>query len=174
MIQGNLFTIPMWSLPTLNFSNKKKQLEKLVKGFPEKRHGMQTFATNRQSDRSGFAEAFANICGEELNMLSQRLKKDIQIEDIWSVSYKRGEYHTPHDHGSVGLSGILYLNMDKNSPTTTYIQPWNNQYTDTTLYYNMPAHEGLITVVPKFVNHFTQPNKSKKIKKIISFDMKII
>jgi hypothetical protein len=103
----------MWSLPTLNFSNKKKQLEKLVKGFPEKRHGMQTFATNRQSDRSGFAEAFANICGEELNMLSTRLKKDIQIEDIWSVSYKKGEYHTPHDHGSVGLSGILYLNMDK-------------------------------------------------------------
>jgi hypothetical protein len=32
----------------------------------------------------------------------------------------------------------------------------------------------LITVVPKFVNHFTQPNKSKKIKRIISFDMKIL
>ena len=107
-------------------------------------------------------------------MLSQRLKKDIQIEDIWSVSYKSGEYHTPHNHGTTGLTGILYLEMDKNSPTTTYIQPWNNQYTDTTLYYNMPAHEGLITVVPKFVNHFTQPNKSKKIKRIISFDMKII
>ena len=26
----------------------------------------------------------------------------------------------------------------------------------------------------RFVNHFTQPNKSKKIKRIISFDMKII
>jgi len=43
MIPGNLFTIPMWSIPTLNFSEKKKQLEKLVKGFPEKKHGMQTF-----------------------------------------------------------------------------------------------------------------------------------
>ena len=37
MIQGNLFTIPMWSIPTLNFSKKKKQLEKLCKGFPEKK-----------------------------------------------------------------------------------------------------------------------------------------
>ena len=173
MIQGNLFSIPMWSLPTLNFSNKKKQLEKLVKGFPEKRHGMQTFATNRQSDRSGFAEAFANICGEELNMLSTRLKKDIQIEDIWSVSYKKGEYHTPHDHGSVGLSGILYLNMDKTSPVTQYIQPWNDWYSDRTIYYPLPVVEGTIVVVPKFVRHFTEPSKSKKIKRIISWDMKI-
>src|SRR5210317_1384733 len=173
MIESNLFTVPMWSIPTLNFSQKKKELEKLCKAFPEKRHGMQTFATNRQSDRTGFAEAFNNICGEELSMLSQKLKKDIQIEDIWSVSYKSGEYHTPHNHGTTGLTGILYLEMDKNSHTT-YIQPWNNQYTDTTLYYNMPAHEGMITVVHKFVNHFTQPNKSKKIKRIISFDMKII
>jgi len=174
MIENSLFTINYWSTPVINFKNKKHQLQKLIKSFPEKRHGLQTFATNRQSDRSGFAESFNNICGEELSMLSQKLKKDIQIEDIWSVSYKSGEYHTPHNHGTTGLTGILYLEMDKNSPTTTYIQPWNNQYNDTTLYYNMPAHEGLITVVPKFVNHFTQPNKSKKIKRIISFDMKIV
>ena len=101
MIPGNLFTIPMLSIPTLNFSEKKKQLEKLVKAFPEKKHGVQTFATNRQSDRSGFAQAFTNICSEELNMLSKRIKKDIHMEDIWSVSYKKGDYHTPHNHGRV-------------------------------------------------------------------------
>ena len=82
MIENTLFKINYWTTPVLNFKNKKIQLQKLVKSFPEKRHGIQTFATNRQSDRSGFAEAFNNICGEELSMLSQRLKKDIQIEDI--------------------------------------------------------------------------------------------
>ena len=174
MIENTLFKIDYWTTPVLNFKNKKIQLQKLVKSFPEKRHGIQTFATNRQSDRSGFAEAFNNICGEELSMLSQRLKKDIQIEDIWSVSYKSGEYHTTHNHGTTGLTGILYLEFDKNNPTTTYIQPWNNIENDTTLYYNMPAQEGLITVIPKFVSHFTHPNKSKKIKRIISFDMKIL
>ena len=34
-------------------------------------------------------DAFNNIVGEELGMLSQKLKKDIQLSDIWSVSYKR-------------------------------------------------------------------------------------
>ena len=62
--------------------------------------------------------------------------------------------------------------MDKENANTTYIQPWNNFENDTTTYYQMPASEGLLTVVPKFVNHFTQPSKSKKLKRIISFDMK--
>lgn len=174
MIENTLFKISYWSTSVLNFKNKKPQLQKLVKSFPEKKHEMQSFATNRQSNRSGFIEAFSNICGEELNMLSQKLKKNIQIEDIWSVSYNSGEYHTPHNHGTTGLTGILYLEFDKTNSSTTYIQPWNHIENDTTLYYNMLAHEGLITVVPKFVNHFTQPSKSKKIKRIISFDMKIL
>ena len=85
MMEETLFRIPYWTIPTLNFSTKKKQLLTLLKAYPEKKHGMQTFITNRQSDRSNLAEAFATICGEELNMLSQQIKKDIQIEDIWSV-----------------------------------------------------------------------------------------
>ena len=174
MMEETLFRIPYWTIPTLNFSSKKKQLEALLKNYPEKRHGMQTFATNRQSDRSNLPEAFANICGEELNMLSQKIKKDIQIEDIWSVSYKRGEYHTPHDHGAVGLTGILYLSMDKKSPVTQYIQPWNDWYSDRTIYYPLPVQEGQIVVLPKFIKHFTEPSKSVKTKRILSWDMKIV
>ena len=174
MIEETLFRIHYWTIPTLNFSEKKKTLTTLLKGYPEKRHGMQTFATNRQSDRSNLAEAFANICGEELNMLSQKIKKDIQIEDIWSVSYKRGEYHTPHDHGSVGLTGILYLQMDNKAGVTQYIQPWNDWYSDRTIYYPLPVQEGQIVVLPKFIRHFTEPSKSAKLKRIISWDMKIV
>ena len=173
MIPSQLFTIPMWSIPTLNFTKKKKQLEKLVKAFPEKKHGVQTFATNRQSDRTGFAEAFTNIVRDELEMLSKRIEKDIHMEDIWSVSYKKGDYHTPHNHGATGLTGILYLNMPKDGPVTQYIQPWNDWLSDRTIYYPLPVVEGTIVVVPKFVRHFTEPSKSKKIKRIISWDMKI-
>tara|TARA_Y100001938_G_scaffold22721_1_gene29396 strand:- start:269 stop:793 length:525 start_codon:yes stop_codon:yes gene_type:complete len=173
MIPGSLFTIPMWSLPTLNFTKKKKQLERLCKAFPERKHGMQTFATNRQNDRTGFDQAFTEICSDELNMLSQKLKRDIQIEDIWSVSYKKGDYHTPHNHGATGLTGILYLNMPKDGALTQYLQPWNDWITDNTIYYPMPIKEGSIVVVPKFVRHFTEPHKSNKIKRIISWDMKI-
>ena len=173
MIENTLFKINYWSTPVLNFSNKKKELLTLLKSYPEKRQGIQPFATNRQSDRSGFVEAFSNICNEELRMLSQRLKKDIQLEDIWSVSYKKGEYHTPHNHGSLGLTGILYLQMDNKSGVTNYLQPWNDYFTDRTIYYPLPVQEGMIVVVPKFIRHFTEPSKSAKLKRIISWDMKL-
>ena len=85
MIPGTLFNIPMWSLPTLNFSKKKKKLEQLVKAFPETKTGLQAFYTNRQRDRTGFGEAFTNILADEFDMLSKRIKKTIMLEDIWSV-----------------------------------------------------------------------------------------
>jgi len=173
MIQETLFNIPYYTIPTLNWSDKKKTLTTLFKQYPDKRHGVQTFHTNRQSDRTGLVEAFSNILGEELNMLSQKLKKDIAIKDIWSVTYKKGEYHIPHNHGALGLSGILYLQFPKNSPLTNYVQPWNDFYTDRTILYPLPVAEGQIVVVPRFISHFTEPLKDNKIKKIISWDMDI-
>ena len=51
----------MWSIPCLNFSKKEKTIRKISKKFSRKETFIQTFATNRQSDRSGFV-VFTNIC----------------------------------------------------------------------------------------------------------------
>ena len=72
------------------------------------------------------------------------------------------------------VTGILYLNMPKKAPVTQYIQPWNDWYSDRTIYYPLPVNEGTIVVTPKFVRHFTEPNKDTKIKRVISWDMKIL
>ena len=173
MIPGTLFNIPIWTLPTLNFSKKKKQLDRLVKAFPEEKTGLQAFSTNRQSDRTGFSQAFYNIMEDELTMLMNRIKKTIIIEDIWSVSYKKGDYHSPHNHGTIGFAGILYLEFPEGSQPTSYIQPWQNINNDTTMFNSLPVKEGDIVIVPKFVNHFSAPHKGKKQKRIISWDMKI-
>jgi len=169
MLQGTLFNIPYYSIPTLNFSVKKKKLVNLLKSYPEKKHGIQTFSTNRQTDRGGLAEAFNEIVGEELTLLSNLIKKSLHLQDIWSVSYSKGDYHSPHNHGSNGLSGILYLDFPKEAPVTNYIQPWNDIETDSTIYYPLPVTEGTIIVVPQFIQHFSPPSKGKK--RIISWDM---
>ena len=173
MIRGNLFEIPMWSLPSINFKKKKEQLVKLLKNYPEKRTGIQNFTTNRQSPRPNLKEAFTNIYEEELGMLVQSVKADVAIEDIWSVSYKKGDYHSPHNHGTIGYAGILYLDFPEGSQPTNYIQPWQNITSDTTLFNTLPVKEGDIVIVPKFINHFSPPHKGKKQKRIISWDMKI-
>jgi len=175
MYQETIFNINYWSTPLIdNFKTKKKQILHLLKSYPEKKQKFQNFYTNRKSDRTGLSEQFYQICKEEIDKLSVMIKKNIQIEDIWSVTYKKGDYHLPHNHGSIGLTGILYLQLEEDSPRTFYIQPWNDIYNDATIYNATIIQEGSMVVIPKFIKHFTTPNESQKIKRVIAWDMKCI
>ena len=68
MIQESMFNIPYWTLPTLNFSEKKKKLQALCKRHPESKHGIQTFSTNRQSPRMSFFSTSDNIFNSSSNI----------------------------------------------------------------------------------------------------------
>ena len=175
--QESLFNIPFWGIRIINFEEKKKELVKLLESYPEEKekYGEREgeFATNRQTDRSGLVEQFASIMNQELEGFSKEIKKDFAIIEIWSVSYAQGDSQSAHNHSSMGLSGILYLDLPKDSPETTYIQPWTDHETDTVRYIEIPIAEGDIVIVPSFVLHFSEPNKSKNKKRIISWDMKI-
>ena len=105
---------------------------------------------------------------------SKEIKTDFAITEIWSISYDKGDNHSPHNHGSTGLSGILYLDLPKDSPETVYIQPWNDYVDDTVKYVRISITEGDIIIVPSFVMHYSKPNKSNSKKRIISWDMKIL
>jgi hypothetical protein len=171
MIEQTLFKIPYWSMSSLNFKEKKKEVEKLLKNYPETKQGKQTFLTNRSVPKPNFADTFVKLFKEEFAVLSNVIKRDFRINDIWSVSYKKGDHHPPHNHGSTGLSGILYLDMNDQAPMTSYIQPWNDYVSDHTIYSEISVGEGDIIVIPQFVQHFSSPNTSKNIKRIVSWDM---
>ena len=175
MIQKrSLFDIPFWQIQIINFEEKKKELTKLLESYPEEKKGLQEFATNRQSDRTGLADQVSSIIREEVVAFSKEIKKDFTIYDIWSVSYDKGDNQSPHNHSSIGLSSILYLDLPKDSPVTLYIQPWNNFEDDVVQYYPVPIVEGDIVIVPSFILHFSKPNKSDSKKRIIAWDMKIL
>ena len=177
--EKSLFNIPFWGIRIINFEEKKKELVKLLESYPEERVKYDEmkegeFATNRQTDRSGLVEQFASIMNQELEGFSKEIKKDFAIVEIWSVSYAQGDSQSAHNHSSMGLSGILYLDLPKDSPETTYMQPWTDHETDTVRHIEVPIAEGVIVIVPSFVLHFSKPNKSKNKKRIISWDMKMI
>ena len=172
--EKSLFNIPFWGIRIINFEEKKKELVKLLESYPEEKKGLQEFATNRPTDRSGLVEQFGSIMNQELKAFTKEIKKDFAIVEIWSVSYAQGDSQSAHNHSSMGLSGILYLDLPKDSPETTYIQPWTDHETDTVRHVEVPIAEGVIVIVPSFVLHFSKPNKSNSKKRIISWDMKIL
>jgi hypothetical protein len=176
--QETLFNIPFWGIRIINFEEKKKKLVKLLESYPEEKEKYDEmkegeFATNRQIDRTGLVEQFGSVMKQELEDFSREINKDLAIIDIWSVSYETGDSQSVHNHSSVGLTGILYLDLPKDSPITTYMQPWTDHETDTIRHADIPIIEGDIVIVPSFVLHFSSPNNSKNKKRIISWDMKM-
>jgi hypothetical protein len=164
----SLFTIPVLKIKVSNFKKKKKEIEKILKEYPEKRdQGM--FSSNRNHTDQALTLKFTEIFREELEKMTLEFQRNIGVNQVWSVSYTKGDFHIPHSHGSKGYAGILYLDHYPESPQTIYLQPWNNEE-DATQFKYFKAEEGTMVIVPRFVIHFTKPNLSEKKKRIVGFD----
>ena len=128
------------------------------------------FYSNR--NKASFIPQLQEIFKDEFNLIRIKYNSKINITRAWSVTYDKGHYHVPHNHSSQGYAAIMYLQMKKDSPKTTYIQPWNNEK-DKSVLYTPDVKEGDIMIVPQFVTHYTEPNKIYFKKRILSFDFNI-
>ena len=105
-----LFKIPILNFSIENFKLKQKQIEKVLKKYPEHRLNGPFFSNRGQIDVS-FMQTFIDIFKKNLNTYLKICNLMYFLKDIWSTSYKKGDYHIPHNHGSRGYSGILYLRL---------------------------------------------------------------
>ena len=159
------FRIEFLTIKTNNFKEKKKLIKKELKKYPEKR--FENFYSNR--DEADLTWNLRQIFEDEFKLIETKFNNKILLQRAWSVTYDKGHYHVPHNHSSQGYTGILYLQINKDSPKTTYIQPWNNT-NDQTVLYAPDVEQGDIMIVPQFLMHYTEPNKTYFKKRILSFD----
>ncbi len=156
-----------------DWEKKKHSLQSLIDH--EKFHDNGSFETDRKDNNNSYRNQFVEVIQPQLSMFQQELDiKELIISNVWTVKYKTGDFHPAHTHSSSGYSGILYLEYDENEHTGTYfVDPITDPITDLTNYSLPNVHEGAIVIVPSNILHFTYPNKSKKIRIIIGFDMTI-
>ena len=152
-----IFKIEFFKIKCIKFKQKKKAIEKALKQYPEM--PFDNFYSNR--NKAGFTDNFKKIFSDEFMLINTKYNSKIKLDRAWSVTYNQGDYHVPHNHGSIGYCGILYLDMHKDTPVTTYIQPWNDE-NDLTKLYKPPVEEGDIMIVPQFLypvsyTHLTLP-----------------
>ena len=160
-----IFKIEFFKIKCIDFKNKKEHIEKILKQFPEM--PFPNFYIIK--DKADFTWQLQDIFKDEFNLIRTKYNKKIDVTRAWSVTYDKGHYHVPHNHSSQGYTGIIYLQINKDSPKTTYIQPWNNEKDETVLY-APDVKQGDIMIVPQFLMHYTEPNKTYFKKRIISFD----
>ena len=181
MKETTLFNIPVWTKEIPNFNiEMKNRLIPLLDEYPERRIGGEKFLSNRHIRSKDFVEKFFKIISTELKELFASVQvnwsksKKLTVVDAWSVKYNTGDYQRVHNHSSVGLSGILYVDVPQDAPFLDIIQPWNSWVTDKTEISSVKFKEGGLVVFPSFIQHGTQPNESQKAKRVIAFDMKIV
>ena len=163
-----VFKIEFFKIKCIDFKNKKKKIEKVLEQYPEMPQA--NFGSNR--DKCDINIDFRKIFKDEFRLIETKYNSKILLQRVWSVVYNKGNYHVPHNHSSTGYCGILYIDMHKDSPVTTQIQPWNDENDLTKLY--KPQVEAVdIMIVPQFLMHYTEPNKIKFKKRVISFDFNL-
>lgn len=170
-----LFEIPFFKLSCSNWKQKKKELYKLVKNQELARHEHNIFLTSKNvpfNNTDDYINKFTNLFAEEFTKFAKKCNyKTLRFKDIWTVVYDENDYQTPHTHGPIGWSGILYYEYDAKQPSTVFIQPWHNIKTGLTSMRSLDTQEGDMIFFPSFVMHFCPANHLKKKRKIISWDL---
>jgi len=175
-MRSPLFTLNYHHYQVNNWEEKKKHLlqwmEKRTMVRRETKDGMVSFWTDRFSEHNDI-QGFCDIFKEELDEFAREHQlEQMTIEDIWTVKYEKGDHHTPHDHGNCNYSFVLYVDYDENEHTgTQFISPIGDSTTNRTWIASPATREGQIVVFPSNVLHFTLPNKSDKIRTIVSIDI---
>jgi len=160
-----VFKIEFFKIKCCKFKDKREHIEEVLKMYPE--IPFPNFYSNR--NKSDITWQLQEIFKEEFSLIRTKYNSKIDVTRAWSVTYDKGHYHVPHNHSSRGYAGIIYLRQRKDSPKTTYIQPWNNEE-DKSVLYSPNVEEGDIMIVPQFITHYTEPNKTSFKKRIVAFD----
>ena len=110
------------------------------------------------------ARIYLEICN--MSFLS---KKELQLQDLWSVRYKEGDYQSYHTHPGAVLSGVMFLEVPsqihqtKNFPDGQLSYINDGIYDETTLRLNqsyfVKPKVGTMIISSASVGHMVYPFK---------------
>ena len=172
-----LFHVPLLSFEVKDWDRKKKELLSVLDNNEFLQLKDNSFLTDRHPDKIDYRHNFAQIFVEEFDDFAKTLKlEEIHIKDKWSVKYNQpGQSHAPHNHRSVGYTGLLYVEYDPDvHEPVKFIGPWNSPITDTTELSELNnAREGVLYIWPSYLIHYVDAMKTDKLRMITSWDMDV-
>ena len=172
-MKAPLFEFPSYQYNISDWEFKKKGLLKRINSQEFYRTKLQTFETDRQTNKKTYLHYFQDLLRPELDEFCQEAQVTCSMTDCWSVRYQKGDYQTIHNHRSWGFSGVLYVEFDPKVHTPTYFTaPWQDPRSDTTsLACPQNVSEGSLFFFPSYCLHYVNPNQARKQRTIIAFDL---
>ena len=169
-----LFSINMFATKCKNWKTKKKQINKHIKKLKFEKRKYVSHETTRYTEQFNFINVFCDIFSDEIQKFFQETGfKSIDIKDIWTVKYNKYDSQNVHHHGRAMYSGILYVDLDKKHPPTSFIAPWSDEISGELKFIELESNEGDFIVFPSHLKHFVKTNFCNKERITISFDFNV-
>tara|TARA_B100000965_G_C19306484_1_gene632530 strand:+ start:78 stop:635 length:558 start_codon:yes stop_codon:yes gene_type:complete len=174
-INAHRIVIPNWSE-----EHRDRILELVPKNYEELN---QSVDDKRTDDKLEYTDYFryseedppyAEALFEVLRPLLDDFFKENEISRItalWCQRYKSGDYHAPHDHGSLGYSAVLYAKMNSEvHPGTQFFSPFPSEKGCKENIYTK-AEEGDLLIFPAHITHMAPPHyDNDELRVIFSFN----
>ena len=168
-----LFEFPSFRYDIDDWEFKKKGLLNRINKSKFVRTELQTFETDRRTAGKTYVHYLQEFLRDILFEFCKEAQVTCSMTDAWCVRYQKGDQQTIHNHRGWGFSGVLYVEYDPKIHTPTcFMAPWNDPRSDTTsLMFPQNVKEGTVFIAPSFTHHFVHPNKARKQRTVISFDL---
>jgi len=168
-----MFNIPFVILKCDNWKHKKQKLIELSASqtmFRDK-----TIKTDFFNNLGNlYCEEISSLFKDEIETAYNQLKitEKMKLSQAWFEFAEKGMHHPIHNHGAIGYSAICYLEYSPKLHTaTTFIAPYNNFIDGQTLDVTLDVAEGSIVFFPSVIHHYSMPNQSDTVRKILSFNL---
>ena len=172
-MKAPLFEFPSYQYEVKDWEFKKKALLSRINKSKFIRTDLQTFETDRQTCEKSYVRYMEEFLKPELFEFCKEAGVTCSMTDAWCVKYQKGDQQTIHNHRGWGFSGILYVEYDPKVHTPTcFVAPWQCPKTDTTmLSFPEDIKEGVLFFAPSWALHFVHPNKTRKQRTVVAFDL---
>jgi len=168
-----MFSIPFYQYKINDWKDKKQKFLQLAN---HKEYYLDplsnVFTTYGKCSSVCITNIFNLIKNEFILFNKQANLNSSYISDLWFQKYYENQHHAVHNHGAIGFSSVLYIEFDKNEHKgTQFISPFTNPkgITET---FSSEVEEGDFIIFPSVINHYTIPTQSKKLRMILSMNIK--
>ena len=172
MISQNLFEIVTHKIHISDWQQHKNRILSLVPFNSEEYLKDPTLSYGDYFDESRlYSSELLDVIKPHLTDL-EKLYTIHDYGNPWCQGYLQSDWHSPHNHGSEGLSCIFYAHYDsKVHRPTEYISPFPSIYGNIATRI-LEVEEGDLVVFPSVLLHVAPPSGSDKSRIIFAFNMK--
>jgi len=164
----NLFSLTLLSFQVDNWEEKKKNILDMSNSF----EWVESITTN-YDPHGGDLMNVQNIFIDEIKQIEETVEKKLKVAGSWVEKAEKGMYHRLHNHGQLGLSAICYMEFDNTEhKPVVFVSPWKDVFKgNIVLAESNDIKEGTLLIFPSFLEHFTDPNQSDKVRTSLSFNL---